>query len=45
MIINLSLGGNIIKNVQDATLAKEAWNSITSIYENKNDARTLMLRN
>ena len=43
-LINLSMGGNIIKNVQDAKTPKEAWDAVTNLYETKNDARALMLR-
>ena len=43
-LINLSVGGNIIENVQDAKTPKEAWDAVTNLYETKNDARDLMLR-
>jgi len=43
-LINLSVGGNIIENVQDEKTPKEAWDTITNMYETKNDARALMLR-
>eukprot|EP01018_Ginkgo_biloba_P011290 Gb_25941 [translate_table: standard] len=43
--IKLSIGGNLILNVKDAQTPKEAWTAITSLFEHKNDARALTLRN
>lgn len=44
-LVKMSIGGNLIENVQDAMVAKKAWDSIATIYEHKNNAKTLMLRN
>lgn len=43
--IKLSIGSNLILNVKDVKMPKEAWTTITSLFKHKNDARALTLRN
>lgn len=43
--IKLAIGGNLIVNVVNAKIPKRVWDAIISLYETKDEAQIMSLRN